>query len=361
MIYRIMVAVLILGFALVWGQTDTAQLIQDGNSNLARGDCAFAQYYFQEALKLEEDNLEAMLGKGKALTCQGALALGIEEFQTVLSRDANNVDAHVQLALAFQEQFVSDRERFPERLNDALRVLEQAERLEPNNAEVLNGKGVIHFLLNDLNNAQTSLERAVSLASSQASLSSRDIAIMHINLGKTYRDLGELQLALQSFKRAVMLSPTSASAHNNVGNTYFRLGNCEQAVYELTQASNLNPSSLDATSNLAISMFECGDVRGSIPRFEQALDIPGALNFPGLYTYLARAYVDQGQHADAVRRAQQGALLPPVTAEAFYVLGQAYEARNDQGDMARAREAYQNALNIDSAYQPAISALARLP
>lgn len=337
-----------------------ADYIQDGEIYLSRNNCPFAQSVFQEALKQEPENLEALLGKGKALTCQGALATGIEDFQKALSLDSRNVPAHVQLALAYREQYISDPAAFPGRLEDALGILQTAEGLDPNSAEVLNSKGVVLFSLNDLTGARSALERAVALADS-AELPARSRSLMHINLGKTYRDLDELQLSLQSFRRAVMLSPASASAHNNVGNIYYKLGNCDQAIYELSQATNLNSTSLDALSNLGIATFECGDISNSVVHFERALEIPGALNVPPLYTYLSRAYVQQGRYEEAVQRAQQGALLPPVRAEAFFYLGQAYEARNGGGDIQRAKEAYQSAIELDPSYQLASEALARLP
>ncbi|MCA9840396.1 MAG: tetratricopeptide repeat protein, partial [Trueperaceae bacterium] len=326
--------------------------ISDGELYLARGNCSFAQSVFQEALKQEPENIAALLGKGKALTCLGAWDAGIQEFQKVLGLDQNNVAAHVQLALAYQEQYVSDPNSYPGRLQDALAILQNAEALDPNNPEVLNSKGVVLFRQNDLAGARDALERAVALANN-SELTDRAKSVMHINLGKTYRDLNEMDLALQSFRRAVMLNPSSGSAHNNVGNAYYKLGDCNNAVYELTQAVNLNTGSLDALSNLGIAMFECGEVANSVSYFEQALNIPGSLNLPPLYTYLARAYIQQGRFDEAVQRAQQGALLPPVTAEAFYYLGQAYESRNGSGDLQRAKEAYQSALELDANYQAA--------
>jgi Tfp pilus assembly protein PilF len=61
--------------------------IRSGNSFMAQGDCAFAQYNFQEALKIDAASVEAMLGKGRSLVCQGAVALAIEEYQNVLNAD----------------------------------------------------------------------------------------------------------------------------------------------------------------------------------------------------------------------------------------------------------------------------------
>jgi tetratricopeptide (TPR) repeat protein len=337
--------------------------IRSGNSFMSQGDCAFAQYNFQEALKLDATNTEAMLGKGRSLVCQGAVALGIEEYQNVLESDPNNVTAHIRLAEAYQAQFQSDEAKYAAQLGESLTLLAKAENLEPNNSEILNAKGVGQYLQADLAGARASLERAVSLADTSETVSKRDAAQMHINLGRIYRDLEEEELALGSYRRAVTLNPLSAVAHMNVGVMYFRLGpdNCDDSIYELTQAVNLNPQMLDGVMNLAISEFECGNVQAAVPRLEAALELPGALNYPPLYTYLSRAYVQQGKFDDAVKRAQQGALLPPVTAEALFHLGDAYQKRNGTGDIQRAREAYQSALEVNPNYTEAQQALAALP
>lgn len=356
------VLLLMSGCLLAFAQDRSAEdYIRSGNSFMSQGDCAFAQYNFQEALKLDASNIEAMLGKGRSLVCQGAVALGVEEYQNVLEADPNNVTAHIRLAEAYQAQYQSDDAKYAAQLGESLALLQKAESLNPDNPEILNAKGVGLYLQNDLAGARTALEKAVSLADASGSVSKRDVAQMHINLGSVYRDLDELELALGSYRRAVTLNPLSANAHKNVGVMYFRLNNCDQSVYELTQAVNLNPQLLDAVMNLAISEFECGDVQAAVPRLEAALELPGALNYPPLYTYLSRAYVQQGKFDDAVKRAQQGALLPPVTAEALYYLGDAYEKRNGSGDLQRAREAYQSALEINPNYAEAQQALARIP
>jgi tetratricopeptide (TPR) repeat protein len=356
------VLLLLSSLLLAFAQDRSAEdYIRSGNSFMAQGDCAFAQYNFQEALKLEASNTEAMLGKGRSLVCQGAVALGIEEYQNVLKADASNVTAHIRLAEAYQAQFQTDRDKYADQLGESLTLLTKAETLDPSNPEILNAKGVGLYLQGDLAGARAALEKAVSLADTSETISNRDIAQMHINLGRVYRDLDESELSLQSYRRAVTFNPLSATAHMNVGVMQFRLQNCEESIYELTQAVNLNPQLVDALMNLAISEFDCGDTEAAVPRLEQALELPGALNYPPLYTYLSRAYVQQGKFDDAVKRAQQGALLPPVTADALYYLGQAYEKRNGSGDIQRAKEAYQSALEVNPNYAEAQQALGRLP
>lgn len=350
-------------FALAQNETesrpaDPAVLIEDGHFYLRNGDCALAQFFFQEAMLRDPSNASAHVGIGRALACQGAYPAAIEAYQAALAIDANHLDALVHLAIAYQNQFQSDPVTFSGRLADALDVIQRAERVRGDDARVQNTKGIVLYQLGDLAQARTTLERAASLASADDSgLSNPEKSTVQVNLGRVYRDLEELELAQQAFRRAVVLDPASATAHNNLGNVAYRLGDCTTAEYELSQAVNLDPNSLSAASQLGIALFECGDITNSVRRLENATKMPGAAFVPPLFTYLARAYLEIGRVDDAVFVAQQGALLPPETAEAHYWLGRAYAQRGGQNDTQNARSAWQRALEIDANYAPAREAL----
>jgi tetratricopeptide (TPR) repeat protein len=335
---------------------DISTWLRDGSFYFAQGDCALAQYFFQEALKRDPSSVEAMVGRGRAMSCQGAFPAAVESFREALNADANYVPAYVQLALTYQQQHSSDPRTYASRLGDAIDVLLRAERLAPRDPTVFNTKGIIYYEAGDLQQAQDALSQANTLAA-EAGLSDRERSVILVNLGRTYRDLAQLELAQNAFRRAVILDPTSASAHNNLGNINYRLGDCAGAEYELAQAASLAPTSLSAVSQLAVVLFECGDVAGAIPYLERSLTLEGAVFAPPLYTYLSRAYVEAGRFEDAVRRAQQGALLPPETAAAHFYLGRAYLARNAGGDVAAARAAFQRALELNPNYQEALAAL----
>lgn len=330
--------------------------LRDGNYYFAQGECALAQYFYQEALKNDPVLIEALVGKGRALACQGAFGSAVDAFREAIDAAPDYTPAHVQLALAYQNQYLNDPVTYGGRLADALEIMTRAEQLDPNDATIQNTKGILYFESGSLDQARNALERAAEL-STGSGLSTRERSVIQVNLGRTYRDLGLLELAQSAFRRAVVLDPASASAHNNLGHIAYRLDDCESAEYELSQAVSLAPNSISIVSNLAIALFECGDVTGSQPHFEHAVALDGAVFQPPLYTYLARVYLGQGRLADAVRYAQQGALLLPHTPEAYYHLGQIYLARNGSGDAAAARDAFEYALELDPGYAEASQAL----
>lgn len=340
---------------------DVATLLSDGQFYLERGDCSLAQFYYQEALRLDAQNADAQVGKGQALACQGAYAAAIEAFQAGLTIDPEHVQGLVRLANTYQYQYQADPTAYSGRLADALDTIQRAESLAGDNASVQNAKGIILYLLGDLNQARTTLERAASLSTSDTDLEDAERSTLQVNLGRVYRDLAELELAQQAFRRAVVLDPTSATAHNNLGDMAYRLGDCSTAEYELSQAVSLDPSSLSAASNLGIAMFECGEIAASLPRLEHAVQMDGAVFLPALFTYLSRAYLETGRVDEAIQRAQHGALLSePPSAEAYYWLGQAYQRRGSQGDADRARDAYRRALEVDPGFGPAQESLNNL-
>ena len=343
---------------LVWAQEERSpeELIRQGSLYFSRGDCELAQYIFQEALKLEPTNTTAMLGKGRALVCQGATQLGIEELQKVITADPSNIGAYVQLAIAHLNQYLDDPVSYPNSLDQAFSTVAQAESVGAANPRVLNMKGVILYHRSDFEGAKLALENAINLADSE-SLLPAETAQIHVNLGRVYRALEQDQLALTSFRRGVMLNPRSPEAHSLVGEMYFLQDDCDQALYELTQGANLNRNSLSALSNLAIVTFECGNEAGAELWLKEALELDEGIALPTLYIYLARVYLGQNRLDDAVREAQKGALLLTSDPEGFYWLGQVYQTK---GEVDAAREAYQQALELEPNYTLANEALSTL-
>src|SRR5690625_7631252 len=124
-------------------ENDAATNVENGNLYLSLGECELAQYYFREAVRQDPSNAEAHLGHGRALACRHAYDLAIESLGEALSADPNLTMAYVHLALTYQQQYLTDPERYPSMLTQALTVPSNAERIAPANTQVLNTKGVI--------------------------------------------------------------------------------------------------------------------------------------------------------------------------------------------------------------------------
>jgi tetratricopeptide (TPR) repeat protein len=61
------------------------------------------------------------------------------------------------------------------------------------------------------------------------------VADAHTNLGTVQRELGQHELALQSFRRAIQLDPDHATACFNLGVIYLELNNKSAALAQYAQ------------------------------------------------------------------------------------------------------------------------------
>ena len=66
-------------------------------------------------------------------------------------------------------------------------------------------------------------------------------AIAHYNLGNTLAELGRLQDAATSYKRAIVIKPDLIEAHYNLSNTLKELGRLEEALVSVINSIKINP------------------------------------------------------------------------------------------------------------------------
>ena len=90
-------------------------------------------------------------------------------------------------------------------------------------------------------------------------------------LGLAYEALGQLDLAEQSFRRAIELEPRNGWAHNNLGVLYLSSGKLEPAAAELEASLAGDGDHTSARINLALVHARQGDREAAIAELEQVL------------------------------------------------------------------------------------------
>lgn len=84
-----------------------------------------------------------------------------------------------------------------------------------------------------------------------------NFALAHSSLGYIYLTRGNLDLAAPSFRRALELDPDLAAAHNGVGLVMKEEpGQKEQALQSFRQALEIEPDYLDARYNMGVTLLE---------------------------------------------------------------------------------------------------------
>ncbi len=118
---------------------------------------------------------------------------------------------------------------------------------------VFSNYGVILKNLGKLQEAEVSYRKAIEI--------NPDYADAHLNLGNILKDLGKLQEAELSQRKAIELNPDSAKAYSNLGSILSDLGNLKEAELSTRKAIKLNPDSAQAHYNLGNVLIDLGNLK----------------------------------------------------------------------------------------------------
>ena len=165
-----------------------------------------------------------------------------------------------------------------------------------------------------LKQALSILLRAKEVANLQIIDQSKLVGLFN-NLGNIYKGLGQLELALKSYSKAIELKQEYADAYNNKGLVLYDLSLFDEALNCYEKATKLNPRFVQAFNNMGNAFRALGSNAQALSSFDQALAISPEY---------AQAYSNKGlvlqdlQNWDAALIAYQAALkLKPDYAEAL--------------------------------------------
>lgn len=98
----------------------------------------------------------------------------------------------------------------------------------------------------------------------------------HVNLGTAYERQGRLDLAIQSYKRAIEIEPAFFATHYNLGLIYQRLGSTDLAIAHYQEAIQINPFFPLAHHKLGVVYTTIDRPDLAKQEFERALQLDGS-------------------------------------------------------------------------------------
>jgi Flp pilus assembly protein TadD len=118
---------------------------------------------------------------------------------------------------------------------------------DPNNVDALSNLGVVYFRTGKIGTAESTLKKALAIAPNDASVLTT-LGIVHYRQSKFDEALSEL-------RKAIEINPNSATAHNYLGITASQKGRQQEAEKEMLQAIAKDPDYAEAHFNLAVILI----------------------------------------------------------------------------------------------------------
>lgn len=93
------------------------------------------------------------------------------------------------------------------------------------------------------------------------------------NMGDVLANEGDLEGALENFKRSVALKPDYADAVHNIGHIYMVQKDFNRAIRYLQQSLDMNPRLTASSFKLGLIYYELGDIEKAKEYFEKCLEV----------------------------------------------------------------------------------------
>ncbi len=199
---------------------------------------------------------------------------------------------------------------------------------------VFSNYGSILQNIGKLQDAELSLRKAIEINPNYANA--------HYNLGVILNDLGKLQDAEKSYRKAIELNPNYANAYSNLGNVLRDLGNLQDAELSLRKAIELNPNYANAYSNLGNVLKDLGNLQDAELSLRKAIEVKP--DYADAYSNLGNVLRDLGNLQDAELSLRKAIEINPNFAYAHYNLGNVLK---DLGNLQDAEFSYRKAIELN--------------
>jgi tetratricopeptide (TPR) repeat protein len=229
--------------------------------------------------------------KGRFFFGQRSARKAIEQFEAAIAADPRYAAAYTGLADSYCIYGFYGGTPTREAFTRARAAALEAERLEPDSADVLVSLGLIeHYYGWDEAKEIRLLERAIDLAPGSAAAYSW--------LGLLHGLHGRCEEGLWRARQATRLEPLSANAQTNVGLPLYQVGRYEEALVEFRKATSIDPNALYPLWALGMCYQSMGAAAEAVETVERSVALTRReLTWP--VALLGGAYAAAGRESDA--------------------------------------------------------------
>ena len=150
-------------------------------------------------------------------------------------------------------------------IQQALDFIHTLSKDYPDKSLLFNIRGAGYAGVGQLDIAVQNYEKALSIKP--------DYAKAHYNLGSALQELGKLHDSVKSYENSIALEPENAQAHNNLAIVLRELDQLEEAESSCRKAIVLDPEYAEAYSSLSVILYANGDLNSALESIEKAYSI----------------------------------------------------------------------------------------
>lgn len=172
-------------------------------------------------------------------------------------------------------------------------------------------------------------------------------ADLYFNLGVSYLNEGNYQMAYLQFQKAQSIEPKNKEILNSLGLIHLHFENLEKAQRFFLDAILIDGNFSTAHNNLGIVYIRMSKWNQAVEHFKKALSNPMYQNPESSYFNLGSAYYKLGQYDLAINAYRSSLKRAPVFAPPYYGLALSY---NRIGRYGEASEMLTKAIELDTAY-----------
>jgi tetratricopeptide (TPR) repeat protein len=229
---------------------------------------------------------------------------------------------------------------------------QRAVKDDPDSAEPLYGLGSVYLQQNKSQEAKDCFERALQLHANYPGTP----ANAWINLGILSARAGDLDKAIDLFKRAAQMDPDHAIALQNLGSAYRQKKDWPNAEKALKRAVELTPEDAEANYGLGMVYAQQNDTERAREFLRRSLDVrpdyAPALNNLGIVN------IRTGRAEEAIRNFQESVRVAPEYDQGYLNLARVYAI---QGEGVKAKAILEELLKKHPGNAQAKQELEQLP
>ena len=137
-------------------------------------------------------------------------------------------------------------------------------------------------------------------------------------LGGAAAKTGQIDQAINAFKRAIAIKPDYATAHYNMGSVLIDQGKPEEAIEAYKKALSLKPDYAEAYNNMGSVLIDQGKPEEAIEVYKKAFSLKP--DYATAHYNMGSVLRDQGKPEEAIEAYKKALSLKPDYAEASHIL-----------------------------------------